>query len=205
MNAQEIKDIRWDEEKGIDVAAVPEIVKPLMQTIHSRWSKMSRNRGKSYNPRSIGMNFTNFIVGRLPTAPFLRDEVVEVAVKLENNIWCKRNIRMVCVNRVQDIPVPCDLLLGSVPWGGLLLYNSSDAVRRRGYSLDPIGGFGALDHGHLAKSFQDLRRLLFEQSFPALVLANQPYCPYQLVGHGLPFNEIRLKGLHGSLLHNAHF
>ena len=75
------------------------------------------------------------------------------------------------MNQIQRVAVAGDFLLRSVRWSRRAHDQGLDPVVRRRDTLDSIGGFGRLDHGHLLEQFQNFGRPLTKQLLPATKFA----------------------------------
>ena len=68
-----------------------------------------------------------------------RRELEQVAVQLQHDVGRQPDILGVAVNRVQDLTVTRDLLLGAIRWRGAVRDEFPDALQRRDDSLDAVG------------------------------------------------------------------
>jgi len=111
MDAEEIKNIGGNEKKRFDLSSLPEFSELFVKRVHGIWSHMSRNRIKTDNLCTIGLDFYNLIVRGFPLASLAGNELIKVSMELQDDAGGERNVGIVSVNRIKDIPVTGDFLL----------------------------------------------------------------------------------------------
>ena len=114
MDAKEIKNIGWNKKKRIDLPGLPEFIEISMQCLYGVRSHMRRNRVKTDSLRSVRLDFCNLIVGRFPLASFSGKELIKVSMELQHNAGCKRDVGVVSVDCIKNVPVTGNFLLGAV-------------------------------------------------------------------------------------------
>ena len=99
---------------------------------------MSGHRLEANDTRAVGAAFHDVVVRGFPTATTTRCELEQVAVQLQHDVSRQPDILGVAVNRVQDLAVARDLLLGTIRWRGAVRDEVSDALQGRNDSLNAV-------------------------------------------------------------------
>ena len=193
MDAQKIEHVCRNEQQGIYFSLFPFFPEESMEPFHGVGCLVRRNRSEAGNFRAISSSLGNLIVGHLPEAALLGDELAKIAMELKNNASSERHVGMVGVNRCERIPVTGNLLFGTIPRCRLVLDEFFDPVGRCLDSFNTVGGFGALNDRDLAQGFEYLRCLLFEKGFLSPIFAQQADGPQKRVGNEVFLQEIRIQ------------
>ncbi len=114
MDAKKIENIGWDEKKRFDLPSLPEFGELFVKRLHDVRSLMSRNRVKTDNLCAIRLNFCNLIISRFPLASLSGKELKKVSMELQHDAGGERDVSMVSVNRIEDIPVTGNFLLRAI-------------------------------------------------------------------------------------------
>lgn len=114
MDAKEIEKIGWNEKKRFDLPRLPEFSESFVKRLHGVRSLMSRNRVKTDDLCAIRLDFRNLIVTRLPFAALSGKELKKVSMELQHNASGKRDVSMVSMDRIKNIPITGNFLLRAI-------------------------------------------------------------------------------------------
>jgi hypothetical protein len=186
-------------DEPIDLLGNPSVSQPGMQVVHRGRCRPCGNRLEADDTRSIRSSLRDLVVGDLPAAALARKESIEVAMELEHQVRPRLHVGGVPMDRLEDVPVARDLLLGAIARRRFLGDQCRDALARCDDAFDPVRGLRALDHRCLAQRLEHLRSLPLEELLLASVLADRAHRGEHGVRDREPLQELAGEGLHAAV------
>lgn len=175
MDAEEVQNVERNEKQGIPSPVAPGIGKVLVKSAHGVFGEV---RGEGFKADALGairQGFADFVGRNFPMSAIVPRIFEEIAVELEDDAICERDVGVILMDGIKHVAVAGDLAFGAV--GGFCPRSDEFAesfVICRNDAFEAVGGFGALNLGDLAKVFEYLRRLLLVKLLSSLMFAQAP-------------------------------
>ena len=115
MNAEEIQDVRGDEQRLLDVAFLPKDLEPLVESFHRLGGRVRQGGGEANRFRAVRVQLRDFVIHALPLAASIGRELEKIAMKLQDHTGGERDVRSGTMNGVQNVAVAGDFLFRTVP------------------------------------------------------------------------------------------